>query len=63
MNEKFIVRKATENDIPRLHNMIKGLASYEKRPQDMFIDAKYRHCGLGTDFFSKIEDYFSYICK
>ena len=31
MNENFTVRKATENDI----SLIKGLAEYEKRPQDM----------------------------
>ena len=35
MDERFIVRKANENDIPKLQNMIKGLAEYEKRPQDM----------------------------
>lgn len=35
MNENFTVRKATENDILLIENMIKGLATYEKRPQDM----------------------------
>lgn len=35
MHEKFTVRKATEKDIPLLQTMIKGLAAYEKRPQDM----------------------------
>lgn len=35
MNGKFIVRKAEEKDIVLLQNMIKGLAAYEKRPQDM----------------------------
>ena len=35
MNEKFNVRKATEKDISEIQNMIKGLAVYEKRPQDM----------------------------
>ena len=35
MNEKFTVRKANENDMPGIQNMIKGLAEYEKRPQDM----------------------------
>lgn len=35
MNENFIVRKATENDISLIENMIKGLATYERRPQDM----------------------------
>ena len=32
---EFIVRKANENDIPLIQNMIKDLAAYEKRPQDM----------------------------
>lgn len=109
MNDKFIVRKANENDIPEIQNMIKGLAEYEKRPQDMtaskedlrywifekkiatgliaeynnepigyaiyypvfgsfaaeagvhledlFLNEKYRHCGLGRTFFSKIEEF------
>lgn len=35
MNENFIVRKANRDDIPALQRMIKGLATYEKRPQDM----------------------------
>lgn len=35
MNGKFTVRKAEEKDIVLLQNMIKGLAAYEKRPQDM----------------------------
>lgn len=35
MNENFTVRKATENDINLIENLIKGLAAYEKRPQDM----------------------------
>ena len=35
MNENFTVRKATENDISLIENLIKGLATYEKRPQDM----------------------------
>ena len=35
MHETFTVRKATEKDIPLLQTMIKGLAAYEKRPQDM----------------------------
>lgn len=35
MNDKFTVRKATENDINLIENLIKGLAAYEKRPQDM----------------------------
>ncbi len=35
MNENFTVRKATENDISLIENLIKGLAAYEKRPQDM----------------------------
>ena len=33
--ENFIVRKATQNDIPLLFELINGLALYEKRPQDM----------------------------
>lgn len=109
MNEKLIVRKANENDISEIQNMIKGLAEYEKRPQDMtasqedlcywifekkvatvliaeynnetigyaiyypvfgsfageagvhledlFLNEKYRHCGLGGKFFSKIEEF------
>ncbi len=109
MDERFIVRKANENDIPKLQNMIKGLAEYEKRPQDMtasredlcywifekkvataliaeyndetigyaiyypifgsfaaaagvhledlFLNKKYRNCGLGSKFFSKIEEF------
>ena len=35
MNGKFSVRKANENDIAEIQKMIKGLAVYEKRPQDM----------------------------
>lgn len=36
MKEKtFTVRKAVESDLPLLQTMIKGLAAYEKRPQDM----------------------------
>ena len=35
MNEEFNVRKANESDIPLIQDMIKGLAAYEKRPQDM----------------------------
>ena len=35
MDDKFTVRKATENDISLIENLIKGLAAYEKRPQDM----------------------------
>ena len=109
MDERFIVRKANENDIPKLQNMIKGLAEYETRPQDMtasredlcywifekkvataliaeyndetigyaiyypifgsfaaaagvhledlFLNKKYRNCGLGSKFFSKIEEF------
>ena len=109
MDQKFIVRKANEKDIPEIQNMIKGLAIYEKRPQDMtasqenlrywifekkvatvliaeyddeivgyaiyypvfgsfagkagvhledmFLNEKYRNCGLGTKFFSKIEEF------
>ncbi len=109
MNEKYNVRKATEKDISEIQNMIKGLAVYEKRPQDMtaskedlyywifekkvatvllaeynneiigyviyypvfgsfageagvhledlFLDEKYRNCGLGTEFFSKIKEF------
>ena len=109
MNEKFTVRKANENDMAEIQNMIKGLAEYEKRPQDMtasqkdlchwifekkiatalsaeynneaigyaiyypvfgsfaaeagvhledmFLNEKYRHCGFGRKFFSKIEEF------
>jgi len=109
MNEKFTVRKANKNDITLIQNMIKNLATYEKRPQDMtgsqenlyywlfekevatvliaeynneaigyaiyyptfgsfaaeagvhledmFLNEKYRHCGLGKKFFSKIEEF------
>lgn len=35
MNEKFMVRKANKKDVVLLQKMIKCLASYEKRPQDM----------------------------
>ena len=35
MHETFTVRKATEKDIALLQTMIRGLAAYEKRPQDM----------------------------
>lgn len=35
MNDNFTVRKANENDISLIENLIKGLAAYEKRPQDM----------------------------
>lgn len=31
MNENFTVRKATENDISLIENLIKGLAAYEKK--------------------------------
>jgi len=109
MNEEFTVRIADENDIPQIQSLIKSLALYEKRPQDMtaskedlcywifekkaatvllaqynneiigyaiyypvfgsfagkagvhledmFLDEKYRHCGLGRKFFSKIEEF------
>ena len=109
MNEKFIVRKAEKNDIAEIQTLIKGLATYEKRPQDMtasqedlcywifekkiatvliaeyneeiigyavyypifgsfaaeagvhledvLLNEKYRHCGLGRKFFSKIEEF------
>lgn len=33
--ENLMVRRAQTEDIPLLMNLIKGLASYEKRPQDM----------------------------
>ena len=33
--ENFIVRKANQNDVPLLFELINGLALYEKRPQDM----------------------------
>lgn len=107
MHEEFTVRKANESDIPEVETMIKDLAAYERRPQDMtasqddlcywifekkiatvliaeynhetvgyaiyypvfgsfaaeagvhledmFLNEKYRHCGLGRKFFSKIE--------
>ena len=35
MKEKLTVRKANKDDIPLIQNMIKKLALYEKRPQDM----------------------------
>ena len=35
MGEKFIVRKAEKNDIAEIQTLIKDLATYEKRPQDM----------------------------
>lgn len=35
MEEKLTVRKANKDDIPLIQNMIKKLALYEKRPQDM----------------------------
>ena len=35
MSEKFIVRKAEKNDIAEIQTLIKDLATYEKRPQDM----------------------------
>ncbi|MFR8881080.1 MAG: N-acetyltransferase family protein [Clostridium sp.] len=109
MSEKFIVRKAEKNDIAEIQTLIKGLATYEKRPQDMtasqedlcywifekkiatvliaeyneeiigyaiyypifgsfaaearvhledvLLNEKYRHCGLGRKFFSKIEEF------
>ena len=31
----MIIRKATENDIQSIYEMINGLATYEKRPEDM----------------------------
>jgi len=109
LNENFTVRKANENDIPLIQNMIKNLALYEKREQDMtgsqenlnywlfqrklataliaeyncnaigyaiyypvfgsfaaeagihledmFLSEEYRKCGLGKQFFSKIEEF------
>lgn len=109
MNGIFTVRKADAKDIPEIQEMVKGLAAYEKRPQDMtasqedlqhwifekkiataliaesdgesigyaiyypifgsfaaqagvhledmFLYEKYRHCGLGAKFFSKIEEF------
>ena len=109
MSEKFIVRKAEKNDIAEIQTLIKGLATYEKRPQDMtasqedlcywifekkiatvliaeyneeiigyaiyypifgsfaaeagvhledvLLNEKYRHCGLGRKFFYKIEEF------
>lgn len=36
MSEKTLnIRKATKDDISLVQNLIKGLAAYEKRPQDM----------------------------
>lgn len=43
MNGKFSVRKANENDIPEIQKMIKGLAVYEKRPQDMTASVNIFH--------------------
>ena len=34
-NEKIFVREASEEDVYILHDMIKGLALYEKRPSDV----------------------------
>ena len=31
----FLIRKAGAEDVPLIRDLIKGLASYEKRPQDM----------------------------
>ncbi len=31
----MVIRKATENDIRSIYEMINGLATYEKRPEDM----------------------------
>lgn len=53
MSEKFTVRKANENDIPLIQNMIKDLAAYEKRPQDMTGSQKNLHYWL---FERKIAD-------
>lgn len=53
MNEKFTVRKANENDIPLIQDMIKGLAAYEKRPQDMTGSQEDLHYWL---FERKIAD-------
>lgn len=109
MSKNFTVRKANESDIPLIQNMIKKLASYEKRPQDMtgsqenlyywlfkkkiatvliaeynyeaieyaiyypiftsfastggvhledmFLNEENRHCGLGKEFFLKVEEF------
>ena len=109
MNGLFNVRKADISDIKMIQKLIKNLAEYEKRPQDMtateetlrywifekkvatvllaeynneiigyviyypvfgsfageagvhledlFLDEKYRNCGLGTEFFSKIKEF------
>lgn len=46
MNENFTVRKATENDISLIENLIKGLAAYEKRPQDMTATKEDLHYWL-----------------
>lgn len=53
MSEKFTVRKANESDIPLIQNMIKDLAAYEKRPQDMTGSQKDLHYWL---FERKIAD-------
>ena len=46
MNDNFTVRKATENDISLIENLIKGLAAYEKRPQDMTATKEDLHYWL-----------------
>lgn len=46
MTENFTVRKANENDIQLLQDMIKKLAEYEKRPQDMTASREALHYWL-----------------
>ena len=35
MTTNLTIRKATPQDTPVIHGLIRGLAEYEKRPQDM----------------------------
>lgn len=34
-SQNFVIRKTTENDISLVYDFINGLATYEKRPQDV----------------------------
>lgn len=44
--EKLHIRKANKDDISLLLDLIKGLAAYEKRPQDMTGTKEQLHCWL-----------------
>ena len=52
MSEKFIVRKAEKNDIAEIQTLIKDLATYEKRPQDMTASQEDLCYWIWSGFFT-----------